>query len=789
MDRRQFIGVAALAQAALNGQDTPASRFRIENGRYSFGPIENARLVLEVNGKMLDAANASDVSSTGGLESGQSGRLQVRFRNPGVSWEITFEFDPNGSAATIHSTVWNRGAAPIALGRCSLAEISGASRLNMGRDAKDTVLLAISGWQAPSRVRKISGLQSSKIVAQLHNRSSGVSAQLGFVTIDRINTQHDFWWNEEQQCLNGRSYCDFNGFSLAPGTRVESEKLLIQFHRDPHESLAKFAGSVQAHYKPRIWADAPAGWLGWAWVDPLDIERYEDVVRRNTRAIRERLPGLDINYIWISIGNLAGTLPGNWLNWNADLFPSGREALIRDLASQGFRLGLWCGAYWLNTHLDSLVHQLDGAFLQQDGKPLLLPSADWGNSYALDPTHPKTLAFLQQVFSTYREWGVKYFMLDFLDAASGNTLGPAAKDGRLQLRNDGYHNGQLISGPEAFRKAFQVIREASGPDTYLLACTGPSFQHVGLADGARVGNDYGEGRPLRGPGGGMAPGTFAINKPDFWTSHLYASNAMASHSFFHRKLFLCDSGNVLTVDKPVGLPDAQISATIFGINGGPIMLGDDIDRISEERLHIIRTLFPRCPECARAIDLFETPEPDHPKLFHLPIRTAWENWHLLALFNYGESPLERNVSLTSLGVQSTEHHVIWDFWNERYLGTATERVSVWAAPRSVTLLRISPMRKHPWLLSTDMHIRQGQVEIQKINWDGTARRLTISATRPKGYTSNLYLRVPPGLALKNPAGRWIAKDANEGCLIVRVAMNFATDTSSRESIDFVPYRK
>jgi hypothetical protein len=88
-----------------------------------------------------------------------------------------------------------------------------------------------------------------------------------------------------------------------------------------------------------------------------------------------------------------------------------------------------------------------------------------------------------------------------------------------------------------------------------------------------------------------------------------------------------------------------------------------------------------------------------------------------------------------------------------------------------------------------MHIRQGQVEIQKINWDGTARRLTISATRPKGYTSNLYLRVPPGLALKNPAGRWIAKDANEGCLIVRVAMNFATDTVSRESIDFVPYRK
>jgi hypothetical protein len=41
---------------------------------------------------------------------------------------------------------------------------------------------------------------------------------------------------------------------------------------------------------------------------------YEDVVRRNARAIREKLGGFDIEYVWVSIGNLAGRRPGAWLD-------------------------------------------------------------------------------------------------------------------------------------------------------------------------------------------------------------------------------------------------------------------------------------------------------------------------------------------------------------------------------------------------------------------------------------------------------------------------------------------
>ena len=90
------------------------------------------------------------------------------------------------------------------------------------------------------------------------------------------------------------------------------------------------------------------------------------------------------------------------------------------------------------------------------------------------------------------------------------------------------------------------------------------LQLVGMVDGMRTGRDYGEGRPLYGPGKWYYPATYIINKPDHWQGHRAATEAMATNFFTHRKLFVNDSGNVLTLDQPIPLCEAQIVATIFG---------------------------------------------------------------------------------------------------------------------------------------------------------------------------------------------------------------------------------
>lgn len=661
---------------------------------------------------------------------------------PGLALQATLAADGvvlewRREGGVIAATVQNRSAAPKKLGRLILAQASGVP----GDRA-----LVMSGWQLTNLVQPTAGKKlGSKTLLQLWD-PKGVppaAVQFGFITFDRINTEIEI----EGGVVS--AVCDFEGFSLAPGASIASERLRIAQGTDPILALHAWADAAAAHYRPRIWPTTPAGWVGWSWVDPFNSEKYEDVVRRNARAIREKIPGADVSYIWVSIGNLRDRQPGAWLEWNRTLFPSGPQTLVRDLEAQGFKLGLWAGAYWVGSRLESRVAQLRDAFLLKDGQPMTAPHRDLGPQYILDPTHPKTHAWFEEVFRTYREWGVRYYMIDFLYSASGSTPG--------RFRPDGYFNRSLVPSVEAMRDSLKVIRAAAGDDAYLLVSTGPTFQTVGLLDAVRAGTDYGEGRPIDGPGKGFYPATFVVNKADYWTSHLRAVQAWATHFFAHRKLFIADSGNVLTIDKPVPLADAQISATIFGLNGSPLMIGDDVDRMAPERLVLLRQQFPRLPECAEPLDLFDAIEPAHVTTFRLRVKTSWDSWDLFAVFNFSPEPLRRTLPAAGAG---------WDFWDERYTGIATGALEVVVPPRSVKLLRFAPARAHPWVLSTDIHIRQGQAELSGVTWDESRLELRFSATR----AGNVFLRVPKEFRLAEPAGLWVAKDGNDSSLLVRVAV-------------------
>jgi hypothetical protein len=721
-------------------------------------PLLIARCDLEVDGE------THWVSPTGSAPA----RLA-----PGVEWSIRLDPSPDGTALLVASTVTNSGTETVRLGRCHL--LSGTVDLPV----EDAVVLVCSGTTSPSRVRRVAaGPHRTKTIAQLYSAQAGTAVHAGFVTFDRMHTEHDVGVAEDGSVVLD-CHCDFAGFELQPGASVETETLMVQFGSDPLASLEAWAGRVAETYAPPIWPQIPAGWVGWAWVDGFNVEPYELVVLRNVEAIRRRLPGHDLGYVWVSIGNLKDGLPGNWLEWNHDLFPRGVEFLVNELGKRDFRLGFWMGSFWMADAIEDRIEELRDALLLKDGQPMvvnqrwsygaagLLPRDERPNMIALDPTHPKTHAWLREVLQTYYRWGIRYYMIDFLHAISDTTPG--------DFIADGYHDPSLIRGPETYRAGLKAVREAAGEDTYLLSSSGPTYLNVGMMDAARVGNDYGEGRALN-PESYFYPATFVINGAGFWTSHRAASDAMAAGYFTHRKLYLADSGNLLTVDKPIPLGDAQISATLFGINGGPMMLGDDIDRIADERLSLIRKCLPRLPECARPVDLFACPEPDYVKTFHLHVQTGWDEWDIVAVFNYGQDALHGKWDggiFRDVPENASVPFSVWDFWNERYEGVKLGAFEAWVAPNSAKVLRLSRRREHPWIISTDMHVRQGQAEIEDCRWDPEAMALTLRAMRPAGEKGNVFVHVPVGLCVANPEGLWIAKDANDNTLIVRVALEFA----------------
>ncbi len=811
MNRRDFFPTAyltAVAGTKLASGKTPAPA----TGRFQFDPktrrysipgevgLKNVRLGIEIDGVTHWVDDASHVEWNGE----ETGEAKFTFSSPAVEWRVEFYWETDGQALIVSSTIENRGHQPLKLGKCRLADATdNSSQVLFGEHPENATAMTCNGtgnppWRthglAPtSQQRRVErsdtfsteGVNSSKgklavvpgqeanaqgpfiskTLTQWFTPGGGPALQFGFLTFDRAETVIESGWDDARHSPVVSVWTDFQGTELAPGATMKSEAMRIGLQPDPHAALEAWGDAAYEHYHPPLWPRIPGGWLGWSWVDPIYGESYQEIVHRNIRAVRNRLK-LDENYlqyVWVSIGNLKDELPGNWLNWNYERFPGGPEALVADLASQKFLLGLWTGIFWMSAHITDEVEELKDAWLKYQGKPIVINHRDLGPMYVPDPTHPKTQAFVHKVYTTYRKWGVRYYMIDFTDAVSGSTPG--------NHLNDGYFDKTKINGPEAWREGYRAIRDGCGDDTYLLGCV-CTFQNVGFSNGQRVGSDYGEGRALYGPNKGFYPGTFVINKPDYWTSHRTGLCSLIYY-FAHRKLYLADSGNVMTIDKPIPLGDAQISVTIFGINGGPVMLGDDVDRMDEDRMLMVRMIFPRLPECARPLDLFDYAELDYPQVFHLKVEREWEHWDLLAVFNLSDHTMARTFPLERLKLDPKGRYSVFDFWNLRYQGVETSgAISVEVPPDSVKLLRIAPYHDHPWLLSTDMHVRQGQAEILGCKWDQDTMTLTIRAQRPAGHEGSIYAHAPKGWALAEPQGLWLARDGRDYSLVIRKLLKF-----------------
>jgi hypothetical protein len=203
------------------------------------------------------------------------------------------------------------------------------------------------------------------------------------------------------------------------------------------------------------------------------------------------------------------------------------------------------------------------------------------------------------------------------------------------------------------------------------------------------------------------------------------------------------------------------------------MLGDDIERMDEDRLLMVRSIFPRLPECARPLDLFDYTEIDYIQVFHLKVEREWDHWDLLAVFNLGEHTLLKTLPLERLGLDPKASYAIFDFWDQRFQGIETSgTVSVEVPPDSVKLLRIARGREHPWLLSTNMHVRQGQAEIEDCRWDEASMTLTVRAERPAGHQGSIHVRAPKGWALAEPKGLWLGRNGRDNSLVIRKLLKF-----------------
>jgi hypothetical protein len=780
---QQAVALGASAKVAgadrtTAGQQTSPFRLEFKDNVLRFAgdwcEIPVWTMALDVDNELLQtmAAIAEHISEE---------PLHVKFHFPQreLTWEVVGEIDQAANTLILRSSIRNESQRPIALGKAFLLRTNGL--IGFFEPGDEVVYLPITSGEQAQQLKQVQKLDAkgatSGIAMQAFNQSQSKALQAGFVTFQRAKTMVEH--ARQASALQLKVWCEFDRWELDPGASTSTETLILGIGKNPHAQLEAWGDRAARLCNPRVrkWKGEAHGWNGCTWVDAYNVERYEDFVLRNARAIRRRLAGFPLEYIWISIGNLKDGQPGDWLSWNEKNFPSGHNYLNSQLQELGFKWGLWCGAFMLSSKLQDKVEELrDALFKKLDGKQPMVQSDDFTFGldnpsdhsptpvYALDPSHPKTLEFLGTVFRTYREWGVRHFVIDSVVAGADTLCAiPHAK----------HYDKKLVSGPEVLQKGLRAIREACGDDTHLVACSGPTIETTGIADSVRVGIDFGEGRPLTRDFDEY-PGTFMINVPaNVSNGAIAALSNQASSYYTHRRLYINNSGDLLAVDKPLPLNQAQAFATIHVMSGGPTLLGDDIEAIDEERLNLIKQTLPRPKEVAFPADLFTRKEQGYPRVFHRKVTRPWGSYDVVAVYNFelGRS-LDQTVDLKSIGLEESRNYLVWEFWSSDYVGKVRGQLRAQVPLYSVKVFRLTEDTGRPTLLGTDMHVLMGEVEIDRCDWDASRKALSGRAIRPVGEKGSVFLYAPPRVGVANPKGYFLAMDKRDGSLIIRCPLHF-----------------
>ena len=696
-----------------------------------------------------------------------------------IGFSLSGEADPQHNILfTLQLT--NNGNKPVVIGDTVLfthkEKLSGDFRrersvfaFNDSLESKNYVLRAVDR----------EGVHHSRpfcLIYDLSRKETFFSAQKSFEKNHILYSMH--FDPERGRLLELSALVSVPDYELLPGQSVTFDSFLIGVYPEKHfphpeTVLQTWAGSIRDSYQIRMPREIPAGFLC-GWLISTKAEKTDSQIRRYMNAARGTLQKLGVRYVWISIDNLPGGMPGNWLQSNTDNFKDTLPVFLQEIRENGFLPGLWMAPFLITERSDSLEEMAPHLIKdRKTGKASERFRWYWGTrdaggrlpmAYSLDPDQNASFAYVKNVLETYGEWGVRYFMMDFLSSG-------------VYTSADQSHS----FCEEAYRKFLRKLRECCTRDTFLLSAVGSSLSLAGAFTSSRIGLDYGEARQLE-KNFPSYPANYVING-SYGSSGAPNRNAvqnLAMWSFAHGNFFSCNS-NVMTVDKAIPLKEAQIAATLFGISPSPVFFQDDFERMSPDRFSLLKKVLPRCSGMPRAVDLFTKTdvEEDFVRIFVKHIKKEWGSWSVCAVFNLNESCRTVRLSAGELGLEKESSYWMYEFWQETYCGTFCGEYFAQIPAMSCAVYRFARKEPHPWVLTSDLHVLQGEAELQSVLWDPETKILSGTVVRAAGERGTLFLAAPENFMEKHyNKGMLAAKSALDGTLILQIPLFFEEDSLS-----------
>ena len=344
---------------------------------------------------------------------------------------------------------------------------------------------------------------------------------------------------------------DTEGRELRPGETWTLEEFTVRSGSDREQLLGQLSQRLSVNHPPILGRTPPTGWCSWYYFGARITAQQ---VLDNLDFIAKNVPQL--KYIQIDDGYQPAM--GDWLETGA-AFGGDVQGVLKQIRARGFEPAIWVAPF-VAEEKSSLFAQHPDWFVQDaEGKPLRSDRVTFGGWrrgpwYAIDGTHPEAQKHLEMVFRTMRtEWGCTYFKLDanFWGAIHG-----------------GHFHDRRATRIEAYRRGMRAILRGAG-ESFILGCNHPLWPSLGLIHGSRSSND--------------------IKRS--WDRIKTTARQNLSRNWQNGRLWWNDPDAVCLMGDLSGT-EFRFHATAIYASGGMVLSGDDLTKISPERMEMLRKLLP-----------------------------------------------------------------------------------------------------------------------------------------------------------------------------------------------------
>ena len=402
---------------------------------------------------------------------------------------------------------------------------------------------------------------------------------------------------------------DTESLEIRSGESWDLEEFTFRSGARREQLLKELSQRLIENHPPLRLKTPPTGWCSWYCFGPTVTSRQ---VLDNLDFIARNSPGL--KYIQIDDGYQPAM--GDWLE-TGSAFGGDVKGVLKQIRERGFAPAIWVAPFIAEEKSHLFQQHPDWFVKDLEGKPLRADRVTFGGWrrgpwYALDGTHPQAQKHLELIFHTMRqEWGCTYFKLD------ANFWG-AIHGGR-------FHDPRATR-IEAYRRGMQAILRGGG-DSFILGCNHPIWPSLGLIHGSRSSND--------------------IKRS--WDRVKTTAQQNLSRNWQNGRLWWNDPDAVVLTGQ-LGEDEFRFHATAIYASGGMVLSGDDLTKISPERLAMLKKLLPPTGVAATFQD-------DSLSVGEVTLPDA----RVISLFNWKDDPQTVSVRLPSVCQ-------ITDYWSGKSLG-------------------------------------------------------------------------------------------------------------------------